>query len=231
MTQSRLSMWTKRTSIDAIVKAPELKTLPPTSDTFHYHVLRAHIQAMIWASTMSPNPPNLNPLLFVWEMDPSETFLIPKISTGGAPMVPDFILKLIKCGCQSASPCKNGWGNCHSSGLGCTIFCLCTNETCCNPYTPEKSTISNDWMPKALCLKCIIDFSDFLRDYSLSKSHMDRGRDIFNFLVWHTQREGNLDFSAYVMNGPQRMERYSGRKDYISELGSNVEDFHISGHL
>ena len=48
MTKCRLSVWEKKTSGYTIVKAPDLKSLPPTTDSFFYHVLRVHIQAIIW---------------------------------------------------------------------------------------------------------------------------------------------------------------------------------------
>ena len=137
MTKCRLSVWKKKTSVDTIVKAPDLKSLPPTTDSFFYHVLRAHIQAMIWLSAMQPHPPQLDLKEYGWEVEASGTFLIPTVSTNGIPMAPDNILKLIKCGCQSSSPCKTGGCSCHSSGLGCTMFCACAELNCCNSYTPD----------------------------------------------------------------------------------------------
>ena len=141
MTKCRLSMWTKKIS-DAAVKAPELKTLPPTSDSFSYHVLRAQIQVIIWLSTIDPHPPQLNPLQYGWEIDPSGMFLILKISTDGTPMAPEYILKLIKCGCKSTFPCKTGRCSCHSSGLGCTICCsCCTDDNCAATHTLQKRQV------------------------------------------------------------------------------------------
>ena len=81
----------KRTGGNTAVKAPDLKSLPPTSDSFYYHMLRAHIQAVIWLSTMDQHPPQLDLSHYGWEIDPSEAVFIPKISTDGIPMAPEYI--------------------------------------------------------------------------------------------------------------------------------------------
>ena len=144
MTKCRQKVWQKRTGVNTIVSASELKSLPPTSDSFHYHMLRAHIQTIIWLSIMELHPPHLDPFLYGWEIDPSGTFLIPKISTDGVSMAPDDILKLIKCGCKSNAPCNTGWCSCQRFQLGCTLFCACGGgENCSNPHTPHTS-VSNE---------------------------------------------------------------------------------------
>ena len=136
MTDCRKTVWHKKTSNDTVVKAPELQSLPPTSDSFQYHMLRAHAQAIVWMSTMDAHPPYFDPLHFGWEVDSSRTFLLPKISTQGVQMAPEYSLKLIKCGCKANEPCKTGRCSCHHAALGCTVFCACYGKNCHNPHTP-----------------------------------------------------------------------------------------------
>jgi hypothetical protein len=42
-------------------KAPELKSLPPTTEAFEQNVQRAHIQTTIWKSANESDPPQLDP--------------------------------------------------------------------------------------------------------------------------------------------------------------------------
>ena len=119
--------------------------------TAFFYMLRAHAQAIVWMSAMDSHPPQLDPVDFGWEADPSRTFLLPKISKDGVPMAPEFILKLIKCGCKANEPCKTGRCSCHHAALGCTVFCACHGKTCSNPHTPTVIWILTLFFSFRLC--------------------------------------------------------------------------------
>ena len=68
--------------------------LPPTSDTAHLHIRRAHFQAMIWKQAGSPHQDLPSPTDFGWEL--SEDRLKPILMTAEA--IPAASLEMIFCG-------------------------------------------------------------------------------------------------------------------------------------
>ena len=66
MTSLRYKVWTSKMASHKINSAPKLQNLPPTSEAFHQHVRRAHLQAAIWKSALDSDPPNLNPTDYGW---------------------------------------------------------------------------------------------------------------------------------------------------------------------
>ena len=68
MTECRINSWYSRAS-KAGKTAPPLFSLPPTHETFSENVKRAHFQSAVWLSSMSRNPPNLDPTKYRWEQD------------------------------------------------------------------------------------------------------------------------------------------------------------------
>ena len=59
--------------------------------------------------------------------------LIPTIVPVDTPMAQEELLKVIKCGCDSAIPCSTNRCGCKSQGLTCILFCMCKGgDTCKN---------------------------------------------------------------------------------------------------
>ena len=59
MSICRVKSWFSKTG-KARKSAPKLETLPPTTECFKENVKRGHLQIMIWKSTMSQEPPNID---------------------------------------------------------------------------------------------------------------------------------------------------------------------------
>ena len=51
-----ITQMSKKMGTKHITAAPELKTVPPTSETFKENVLRAHFQVAVWKSAPEPDP-------------------------------------------------------------------------------------------------------------------------------------------------------------------------------
>ena len=47
----------------------KLEILPPTSEAFGLHILRAHYQAAVWRYAKYPDPPDIDPAQYGWEKD------------------------------------------------------------------------------------------------------------------------------------------------------------------
>ena len=52
-----------------VTSAPDLKCLPPTTDAFAQNVYKAHLQASIWRSVLSPHPPDIDVTQYGWSKD------------------------------------------------------------------------------------------------------------------------------------------------------------------
>ena len=115
--------------------ALKLCTLPPTTDGHVQNILRSHIQLCEWYSTMEVDPPNLDPLEHAFEPDHINKTLVPSPMPYGVKAVPDYLMKLLKCGCQSEEACKSNRCGCSSKNMPCTMFCACEGEERCqNPF-------------------------------------------------------------------------------------------------
>ena len=66
MSDCRIKSWFSKTG-KACKKAPELERLPPTTECFAENVKRGHLQVMIWYSTMSSSPPEVDVSLLGWQ--------------------------------------------------------------------------------------------------------------------------------------------------------------------
>ena len=143
MSALRYKVWTKKMGNHNRTKAPELRSLPPTTEAFHQHVLRAHLQAAIWRNALC-EPPDLNPEDFGWVMD-SNGKLEPVPLPANVPLVPESVKKIIKCGCSSLEPCSTARCSCTSAGISCSTFCACqASDSCRNPQTVN-STQDDDF--------------------------------------------------------------------------------------
>ena len=72
---------------------PSIKTLPPTDASLECHILRAHLQTMLWKAADKKDPPSVDYTQYGWEM--IDGTLRPKtgISTACAPE----IMKVVAC--------------------------------------------------------------------------------------------------------------------------------------
>ena len=133
MSDVRYQTWLNKTGKRKICKTPDLKSLPPTTQSFTENVKRAHLQTSIWKAAMEPDPPNLAATDYGWKKDELAKSLFPVMKGEGAD-APDEVLQMIRCGCASDKPCLSSKCGCHAAQLPCTAFCNChLTENCLNP--------------------------------------------------------------------------------------------------
>jgi hypothetical protein len=139
MTEIRQLLWAQK--IGKTTKAPTLCSLPPTSEAFEQNVRRAHYQVNEWHCALTGDPSILDPSQYGWERDTINKSLVPRNMSEGVPYAPDYILKLVRCGCASQQPCKSGKCKCMGRQLPCTMFCGCASgHTCANPFNAKRDT-------------------------------------------------------------------------------------------
>lgn len=133
MTTLRYKVWTAKMGNHKLNTAPELRVLPPTSETFKEHVLRSHLQAAIWRSYIDANPPQMDPTHYGWTPDVNTQTLVPVAMPPAVSPAPVDVLKMIKCGCSS---CATARCSCSAAHLSCSVFCKCYGlHSCKNPNT------------------------------------------------------------------------------------------------
>ena len=129
--QLRYKLFTKRTD-----KTPKIKTLPPTEDALKHHILRPHLQVMLWEAADSRDPPQIS-----WDIEQFGWNLIndiPQPVTTLAKYAPDELLKLVSCSCGTSRPCARKSCSYVSSGVTCTGYCNCEGASNCNNiYTQD----------------------------------------------------------------------------------------------
>ena len=105
---------------------PPLEHLPPTDASFREHVKRAICQLNIWENAdkvQSDDSVHVN--LLGWFVVGNQ--LMPIVTPDNTAVAPDFVLKLIKCACKSASDrCMTRKCSCAAHSLKCTKFCSCS---------------------------------------------------------------------------------------------------------
>jgi hypothetical protein len=142
MSQIRYQAWLTKTGRRNVMSTPKLKSLPPTKESFLMNVKRAHNQAIVWMSTMAPNPPNLDATEFGWRKDEASKSLLPITVGQGIDLAPPEILKMIRCGCAAEDACSSSRCGCSSAQLPCTPFCNCMkseNISCHNRLSKHAS--------------------------------------------------------------------------------------------
>ena len=113
--------------------APAIASLPPTDEAFLENVLRAYLQVAIWLHALDMHPPTLEPTDYGWTKEGNSNILTPTTVSSGVAMVPDELLKLIRCSCRSELPCNTNKCTCKRSSMPCTVFCGCRGKlNCCN---------------------------------------------------------------------------------------------------
>ena len=102
-----------------------LTSLPPTTEAFYENVKRDHIQAFIWKRALDAEPQYLNWCDYGWQKDEVSNTFLPITIASNVALAPRNVLKMIKCGCTSDSPCSTLRCSCNQARLPCTIFCAC----------------------------------------------------------------------------------------------------------
>ena len=131
LTEARQKMWAMKVGRSKAA-APALCSLPPTNDSFRQNTLRAHLQVAIWLNSLESHPPDLDPICYGWNKDEGSNILTPTTVAEGVEMVPEEILKAIKCSCKSDKPCQSTRCSCKSAGIACTVFCVCQSGLVCH---------------------------------------------------------------------------------------------------
>ena len=138
MTEARVRSWKKR--VAAKNTAPLLESLPPTDAALRENFKRGHLQAAIWLSSLLADPPEVDISLYGWDFDQNSSCLQPAFGPPGLVLVPDELLKIMKCGCKSDEPCKGSRCSCCRVNLPCTTFCECEGGVVChNPHKKARS--------------------------------------------------------------------------------------------
>ena len=145
MSDARFDLWNKKILSKS---SPKLKSLPPTLEVLSENIKRAHLQAAIWRSSDSVDPPMIDPCDYGWYKDEENKSLMPVMFPVGAKPAPDNVLKLICCTCSSVEPCQTARCSCNKAQMSCSKFCLCFKEdednTCYNKWTFLAGTIESD---------------------------------------------------------------------------------------
>ena len=121
----------------ALSEPPKLCTLPPTTESFHQNVKRAHLQVAVWRKATAPDPPALSPTDHGLKLKEGTTSILPIVVEDGVPLAPEELLSLIRCSCSGPNLACNPKSRCKckNSNQVCTIFCACKtlNLLCHNP--------------------------------------------------------------------------------------------------
>ena len=114
-------------------KPPPLKKLPPTDNNLQLHVLRAHLQMMLWKAADQRHPPVDARDIRRFGSDVKEGGVFtPSVSY--APVVPQGLLDIVSCSAERKA-CSDKRCSCHSTGLSCTEYCYCEGgDACCSPF-------------------------------------------------------------------------------------------------
>ena len=102
MSETRLKVWQSKTGKGS--STPKLRTL--RTEAFKENVKRAHNQALVWQSLEAQNPPEVESTEYGWVNGDQNKSLQPVTLPDEVDLVPEMILRLIKCGCHSTTPCS-----------------------------------------------------------------------------------------------------------------------------
>jgi hypothetical protein len=134
LTEARTDVWKTKMRKSAL-EPPKLCSLPPTSAAFRENALRAHYQVAVWRNALQTHPPLLDPTHHGWSHIEGSTRITPTIVPLDTPLAPEDLLKVIKCGCDSNTPCSTKRCGCKSQGIECTLFCVCKGGDACKNKT------------------------------------------------------------------------------------------------
>ncbi|KAG0722875.1 hypothetical protein GWK47_043722 [Chionoecetes opilio] len=125
-------------------KPPPLKKLPPTDANLQLHVLRAHLQMLLWkaADQCDPLVEARNIANFGWNIEGST--ITPAVST--APVAPQALLDVVSCSCTAKGKASSGTRcSCSRAALSYTDYCKCEGgDICCSPFASKHMDIEDD---------------------------------------------------------------------------------------
>ena len=134
LTDARILCWKKKMG-RGVLEPPKLCSLPPTIAAFHMNALRAHLQVAVWLTALEPDPPNLRPEDHGWSRRTGSDAIRPTVVPEDTTLAPPELLRLVKCACDSLTPCLTRRCTCSQHGVPCTLFCICQRGgSCCNKY-------------------------------------------------------------------------------------------------
>ncbi len=114
---------------------PQIKSLPPTDAALEAHILRAHVQCMLWKAADANGPPEVDYSKFGWEQKDNILQPVTGVKVACAPE----LMKVVACGCASAKPCSRASCSCKAAGLSCTTYCKCSADLVCqNEHTKHE---------------------------------------------------------------------------------------------
>jgi len=116
--ECRQWLWVHKTARS--MAAPKLCSLPPTTKAFVENMKRAHFQVTQWYAALDSDPPPLDPRDYGWKADSINKSL--SAVPAGVFLAPDYVLRLIRCGCESATACKSGNCRCTGQQIPCSIY-------------------------------------------------------------------------------------------------------------
>lgn len=137
MNAARHVIYTKKKA-----KPPSLKSLPPTDANLLLHMLRAHLQVMLWKAADKQNAPSVIVTDFGWDLENN----MPAPAIASIPPAPPELMKVISCQCKAAGKaCAQANCSCSASGLTCTTYCHCEGSVAChNPVQKHNNDESSD---------------------------------------------------------------------------------------
>ena len=112
MSECRKRLWAQKTAKSS--GAPKLCSLAPTTEAFMQNTKRAHFQVAQWYAALDSDPPPLDPRDYGLEADYINKSLSATTVAEGVCLKPDYVLKLIRCGCDSESSSKRGNCGCFN---------------------------------------------------------------------------------------------------------------------
>ena len=164
LNEAHVQMWQNKMRQDTL-EPPKLCALPPTEEAFQQNALRAHLAVAVWKDCVNAHAQSLTPVEHGWYRPGGKPFLLPVVVPVNTPLAPAELLKVLKCGCCSNTPCNTWRCTCKANGLDCYLFCQCRGEEDChNKWTIYITMTMFTWictviwwnvnlMPIAICLK------------------------------------------------------------------------------
>ena len=124
-------------------KAPAIKNLPPTDEALEHHLMRAHLQTMIWRAADKQGPPAVSFEInnFGWKVSDG----IPHQITTLANIAPYELMQVVSCTCKVNNPCSRKNCSCAAAAVSCTNYCKCRADTQCqNAHSNNDDDADND---------------------------------------------------------------------------------------
>ena len=70
--------------------------------------------------------------------------MYPTTISDGVALVPDALLKVVKCSCSGEIQCRTKRCGCRQSNLACSVFCACQDHRCFNEKTRQTLQANED---------------------------------------------------------------------------------------